>query len=126
MTGECGSISMRTRMSSKPLRLAVCLAFLAVVSVLACGFGVVGARLRARTIHLRGTAYEFNNVHTLLSGATIRVAEFPRLRATVQRDGSFDLRAPDHARVMPYIVDRGYHTIYLQTFTTNGEDLANV
>jgi hypothetical protein len=33
---------------------------------------------------------------------------------------------PDHARVTPYIVDAGYHTIYLQTFTTNGEDLVNV
>jgi hypothetical protein len=125
MTGDCGSISVRRRMSSKPLRFAVLVGSLVVVSVLACGFGVVAARLRARPIHLRGTAYEFNNVHTLLSGATIRVAEFPKLRATVQRDGSYDLWVPDHAKVTPYIVDRGYHTIYLQTFTTNGEDLAN-
>ena len=77
-------------------------------------------------MHLRGTAYEFNQTHTLLAGATIRVAEFPRLRAVVQRDGRYDLVVPDRATVTPYIVARGYHTVYLQTFTTDGEDLANV
>ena len=39
------------------------------------------AAASAKTVHLRGTAYEFNNVDTLLGGATIRVAEYPRLRA---------------------------------------------
>jgi len=33
---------------------------------------------------------------------------------------------PNHARVTPYVTAAGYHTIYLQTFTTAGEDLANV
>jgi hypothetical protein len=80
----------------------------------------------SRGIHLRGTAYEFNNTKTLLRGATIRVAEFPRLSTTVGADGRYDLAVPDHAAVTPYIVAPGYHTIYLQTFTTNGEDLANV
>ncbi len=75
---------------------------------------------------MRGTAYEFNQTQTMLAGATVRVAEFPRLRAVVQRDGSYDLVVPDGAKVTPYIVARGYHTIYLQTFTTNGEDLVNV
>jgi hypothetical protein len=126
MTGECGSISMCGRMSSKLLRLAVRVGSLVVVCVLASGFGVVGARLRAGTVHLRGTAYELNSAHTLLSGATIRVAEFPKLRAIVQLDGRYHLRVPDRARVTPYIVDPGYHTIYLQTFTTSGEDLVNV
>jgi hypothetical protein len=77
-------------------------------------------------VHLRGTAYEFNNVHALLAGATIRLAEFPNRSATVRADGTYDLAVPDHARVTPYIVDPGYHTIYLQTFTTAGENLANV
>ncbi len=81
---------------------------------------------RARNVHLRGTAYEFNDVHTLLAGATIRVVEFPRLTAVVQRDGRYDLIVPDRTRVTPYIVARGFHTIYLQTFTTDGENLANV
>ena len=77
-------------------------------------------------MHLRGTAYEFNNTHVLLGAATIRVAEFPRLRTTVRPDGTYDLAVPDHARVTPYIEAAGHHTIYLQTFTTAGEDLRNV
>jgi hypothetical protein len=80
----------------------------------------------AGTVHLRGTAYEFNNVHTLLAGATIRVAEYPRRRAVVRPDGTYDLTVPDRARVTPYIVAPGYHTIYLQTFRTAGENLRNV
>jgi hypothetical protein len=77
-------------------------------------------------VHLRGTAYEFNNTKTRLAGATIRVAELPRVRATVRANGSYDLVVPDRTRVTPYIVAPGYHTIYLQTFTTAGEDLVNV
>ena len=84
---------------------------------------IAGAR---QTVHLRGTAYEFNNGRVLLAGATIRVAEFPRLKAIVRRDGTYDLAVPDRAKVTPYIVAAGYHTIYLQTFTTDGEDLVNV
>jgi hypothetical protein len=86
--------------------------------------GAAGAR--AKTVHIRGTAYEFNNTDTLLGGATIRVAEYPRVRATTRRNGTYDLAVPDHARVTPYIVAAGHHTIYLQTFRTAGEDLARV
>ena len=94
----------------------------AVAGGAAAGFGASAPR----TVHLRGTAYEFNNVHTLLAGARIHVAEFPKLSAVVRRDGSYDLVVPDRAKVTPYIVAAGHHTIYLQTFTTAGEDLANV
>jgi len=80
----------------------------------------------AGTVHLRGTAYEFNNVKVLLGGAQIKVAEYPKLSATVAQDGTYDLAVPDRAKVTPYIVDPGYRTVYLQTFTTDGEDLANV
>ena len=79
-----------------------------------------------RSVHLRGTAYEFNNVYVLLGGATIHVAEYPALRAVVKPDGTYDLGVPDGTRVTPYITAAGYHTIYLQTFATAGEDLANV
>jgi len=126
MPAERGWTSVPGRMTSKLLGSAVRVGSFVVVGVLVCGFGVVDARLQAGTVQLRGTAYEFNNVHTLLRGATIRIAEFPELRATVQPDGRYDLQVPDHARVTPYIVDPGYHAIYLQTFTTNGEDLVNV
>jgi hypothetical protein len=97
----------------------------AVLPCLAAGACPAGASA-ATTVHLRGTAYEFNKVDTLLAGATIRVAERPALRATVQPDGTYDLRVPDRASVTPYIVAAEHHTIYLQTFRTAGEDLANV
>lgn len=80
----------------------------------------------AATVHLRGTAYEFNNVKVRLAGAEIRVAEFPKLHATAAADGTYDLAVPDRAKITPYIVAAGHHTIHLQTFTTAGEDLANV
>ena len=87
MAGQRGSISVRGRMRSKVLRFALPAGLLVVVGMLVCGSEIVGARLRAGTVHLRGTAFEFNNVHTLLSGATIRIAEFPMLGASVQPDG---------------------------------------
>jgi hypothetical protein len=80
----------------------------------------------AASVHLRGTAYEFNNTGVRLAGATIRVVEDPRLHATTAADGTYDLAVPDRARVTPYIVAAGHHTIHLQTFTTDGEDLRNV
>ena len=91
---------------------------LALLAVTTGGVVAAAGATRVRNVHLRGTAYEFNNVHTLLAGATIRVAEFPRLKAVVQRNGRYDLIVPDRTRVTPYIVARGYHKIYLQTFTT--------
>ena len=77
-------------------------------------------------VHVRGTAYEFNNSDVRLGGASIRVAEDPRLRATARPDGSYDLVVPDRARITPYIVAAGHHTIYLQTFRTDGENLERV
>jgi hypothetical protein len=77
-------------------------------------------------VHLRGTAYEFNASGVRLAGASIRVAEDPRLRARTRRDGTYELAVPDRARVTPYIVADGYHTIHLQTFLTDGEDLDRV
>lgn len=91
---------------------------------LALPAGAAGAG--ARTVQIRGTAYEFNNTGVRLAGATIRVAEHPRLRATTGRDGTYRLAVPDGARVTPYITADGYHTIHLQTFRTDGEDLRRV
>lgn len=107
------------------LRLAVA-ATLLVAGMAAFTGAALGTKTAPAMVHLRGTAYEFNSVHTLLAGAIIRVAEFPQLRAKVRADGTYDLAVPDRARVTPYIQAAGHHTIYLQTFTTAGEDLANV
>ena len=87
---------------------------------------VWAANASARSVHIRGTAYEFNNTKVRLGGATIRVAERPRIRATVRRNGSYDLVVPDRANITPYITAAGYHTIYLQTFRTAGENLTRV
>jgi hypothetical protein len=89
-------------------------------------FGVLAApSAAADTVRLRGTAYEFNT-QKVIAGATIRVAELPSARATTRQDGSYVLTVQDAARVTPYIEAAGYHTIYLQTFITAGDDLANV
>ncbi len=79
-----------------------------------------------RTVTLSGTAYEFNATHTRLAGASIRIAEHPRLRATAGADGSYRLRVPARGRVTPYVVAPGYHTIYLQTFRMAGRSLRRV
>jgi len=80
----------------------------------------------AKDVHLRGTAYQFNQVETRLGGATVRVVERPDLSATVRPDGSYDLKVPDRATITPYIEAAGYHRIHLQTFRTAGEDLRGV
>jgi hypothetical protein len=80
----------------------------------------------APAVHLRGTAYEFNNVKVRLAGAQVRVAEDPALGATVRKDGTYDLKVPGGRKVTPYINAAGYHTVYLQTFVTGGQDLENV
>lgn len=79
----------------------------------------------ADAVVIRGTAYEFNAT-PVIAGASIRVLEVPTARATTRRDGSYDLVVPNRARVTPYIVAPGYHTIYLQTFRTTNQDLRNV
>jgi hypothetical protein len=88
--------------------------------------GACAAPASADVVHLRGTAYEFNNVKVKLAGARVRVAEDPTLGAAVKADGTYDLAVPDGKRITPYIDAAGHHTIYLQTFATGGQDLANV
>jgi hypothetical protein len=95
---------------------------LAALAIAAAAAPVAGAK----TVHLTGTAYEFNNTKVRLAGAQVRVAENPTLGATVRKDGSYDLKVPDRRKVTPYINAAGHHTIHLQTFTTDGQDLANV
>jgi hypothetical protein len=96
----------------------------ATLAVLCCS--ICAADAGARPVHIRGTAYEFNNANVRLAGARIRMAERPRIHATVRRDGRYDLVVPDRATVTPYITAAGYHTVYLQTFRTAGENLARV
>jgi hypothetical protein len=71
-----------------------------------------GAPAGLKSVTISGTAYEFANVDTMLSGATIHILEDPAARAIVAADGSYSIRVKNHARVTPYITGRGYGTIY--------------
>lgn len=79
------------------------------------------------TVHIRGVAYQFlENGKVRLEGAEIKVAEYPNISVIAGKDGNYDLEVPDQATVTPYIIMPGYHTVYLQTFTTNGRNIENV
>ncbi len=106
----------------------------ATIVLVAAAIGVTGVAPVAATfdagtsrasIHIRGTAYEFNSPN-VIAGATVRVLELPRAVTTTLPDGSFDLVVPDGTRVTPYIEAAGYHGIQLQTFVTAGENLERV
>jgi hypothetical protein len=100
---------------------------LAVLALVAgAALGTTAATASAATVHLRGTAYEFNNVKVRLAGAAIRVVEDPSLGATAKADGRYDLKVPDGKQITPYIIAAGHHSIALQTFTTDGQDLERV
>jgi hypothetical protein len=94
--------------------------------VLALAVAASAPASAAAAVDLSGTAYGFDKPATRLAGATVRVAERPRLRATVRRNGAYRLAVPDRARVTPYVDAVGHHRIYLQTFTTRGRDLSRV
>jgi len=94
------------------------------VVALAALIGAVAAPT-AGAVVIRGTAYQFNAT-PVIAGASIRVLELPSAHATTRSDGSYALTVPNRATVTPYIVAPGYHTIYLQTFRTAGQDLRNV
>jgi hypothetical protein len=99
---------------------------LAIAAAAAGALGLAGPAAARDVVHLSGTAYEFNNTDVRLGGATIRVVEFPRIRATTRPNGTYRLTVPDNARVTPYIIARGYHSIALQTFHTRGRNLYRV
>ncbi len=85
------------------------------------------ASAATKTVHMRGTAYEFNSVHTMLAGAVIKVEEYKTAKATVGSDGKYDLVVPANAKaVTPYISINGYYGIHHQTFTTKTSDFKNV
>lgn len=79
----------------------------------------------AGTTIIRGTAYTFNTPDPI-AGATIRVDELPDVSATTADDGSYEIEVPSGMRVTPYIEAAGHHTIYVQTFTTDGTTLEGV
>lgn len=100
------------------------------VTALAAGAATLpaaaGADLPTNTVTISGRAYVFNHMSTYISGATIKVREFPGLSATTDANGDYTLEVPDDANVTPYIdPPDGYNEIDLQTFHTRGEDIEN-
>ena len=82
---------------------------------------------KPKTVHIRGTAYEFNKVRVRLQGAVIKVVEYPKLSAIAGADGSYDMKVPAKAKKLtPYITFPGYSQIHLQTLATAGKNLSNV
>ncbi len=114
----------RVRMSR--LRLAPLAVAALALAVVPLAGATSTANAERGTVTMSGTAYEFDHVETTLPGATIHVLEDPDLTTTVADDGTYTLEVPDGAEVTPYITADGHGTIYLQTFTTAGQDLVNV
>ena len=102
-------------------RLALGLALLVTALVPA----TAGARGGHGKVAIKGTAYAFDNQDPI-EGATIRAKGAPGASATSGADGTYRLKVPDHAKVIPYVEAEGYHGIYLQTFFTDGHNLRRV
>lgn len=109
-----------------PIPRSIALLTVTAAAALAAATTTAQAAAAAKKIHITGTAYEFNNTKVKLKGAKVKVAEIPSASATVKADGTYDLVVPDKTTVTPYIIAAGYHTVYLQTFKTGGENLEHV
>ena len=106
----------------RSLRIAV--AAVAVLALLPAS--VTGAPRGGGKVEISGRAYAFNHMDTFLAGAVIKVREMPRLSATTDASGDYELKVPDDASVTPYIEPpAGYHQIDLQTFHTRGKNISN-
>ena len=100
------------------------LAALAALGLLAVTPGLAGSK--SDTVTISGRAYVFNHSEQGIAGATIRVRELPKLAATTDAKGDYELDVPDDTNVTPYIEPPdGYHQIDLQTFHTRGKPLEN-
>ena len=98
-------------------------AALIIAAVLPAG----AAAAKPKTVHIGGTAYEFNKVEVRLKGAVVRVVEYPKLKTVVAADDSYDLVVPAKAaKLTPYITIKGYSQVHLQTLSTVGKNLVNV
>jgi hypothetical protein len=107
-------------------RLAAIATVLVALSCLAAPGGAPAKKNAARPpIHVSGTVYTFDN-QVPIAGATVRIAELPRLSAQTGPDGGYDLVVPDGTRFTPYADAAGHHRIYLQTFVSQGRDLERV
>lgn len=118
---------------------------LAVAGAAILMFAGVQAASAAKTVTISGKAFVFNHMDTYISGATIKVREFPKISTTTDDLGDYVLTVPDDANVTPYIesgeglltrhnkadntpkgtVQTHWNEIDLQTFHTRGENIVN-
>ncbi len=108
--------------------------------------GAQTANAAKKTVTISGKAYIFNHMDTLISNATIKVREFPKLSTTTNAIGDYELKVPNDSNVTPYIPsgsgpltrydlddyspkgpagETDWNEIDLQTFHTRGADIEN-
>jgi len=121
---------------------------LAMVGVALVGIAGTQAASAAapKTVKISGRAYVFNHMDTYISGATVKVREFPKLSTVTDELGDYELRVPNDRNVTPYILSgeglltrhasptddsptgqaqTHWNEIDLQTFHTRGRDIVN-
>jgi hypothetical protein len=76
------------------------------------------------TVTISGVVYTFNTPFPV-AGATVSIAEYPQISTTSDAAGHYTLSVPDDALVTPVASLPGYRTEYLQTFETDGDNIAN-
>jgi hypothetical protein len=106
-------------------RFAVLAAALLCVGAAAPAEAAKKKKKRLTPITISGTVYTFDDQEPI-SGATVRVAEFPALSTVSGPDGSYSLAIPDGRKFTPYADAAGHHRIYLQTWVSQGKNLRGV
>jgi len=121
------------------------LGILAAVASAVLLIGAPGASAAGKTVKVSGKAFIFNHMDTYISGATVKVREFPKISTTTDGLGDYVLNVPNDANVTPYIlsgegeltkhsfaddsptgtVQTHWNEIDLQTFHTRGQDIEN-
>ena len=99
-------------------------------------FAANDAAAAGKTVTISGKAYRFNHMDTPIPGATIKVRELPKISATTDANGDYELDVPNDSNVTPYILsgsippgtdpaNEHYNEIDLQTFHPRGKDIVN-
>jgi len=78
------------------------------------------------TVTISGVGFEFGNNSIAIPGATVSVAECPEISDVTDDDGFYSLEVPDGTTVTPLVDYPGFPVMYLETFTTAGEDYEDV
>lgn len=128
--------------------LVAALTALAVVALMLFGStsdALAGGLSPRETVRISGKAYVFNHMDTGISGATIKVREFPLISVKTDEFGNYWMKVPTDTNVTPYIlsgdglltkrsfadnsptgqVQTHWNEVDLQTFHTRRADIEN-